>query len=259
MSRSFAQLVQSFEFRHDHTTRAEARGIHEVADMSQYTSGQGGEAGSPGGQSSSRGANAPHNGPKKKVTSQVKQGATEAVSQVKDQASSAVKQQQQSAADKLRSVGQAIRDSAHNLEDQHIPGSQFISQAAESIEKFSNVLREGDLHDLVDTVENWARRHPAMFLGGSLLAGVLLARFIKSSREHDSAGFESDRDTRFSSMASESRSRYGREFGEAESQYASGSTSPTASAPGMTVPGSGSSGTGSIGARGPSSTWEEES
>jgi hypothetical protein len=43
-------------------------------------------------------------------------------------------------------------------------------------------LREKDLQGLTRDTETFARRHPELFLGGAFLAGMLAARFVKSSR-----------------------------------------------------------------------------
>jgi hypothetical protein len=42
----------------------------------------------------------------------------------------------------------------------------------------------------VDEVENFARRRPAMFLGGAFLLGLAATRFLKSSRQSHSSEFE---------------------------------------------------------------------
>ena len=44
-------------------------------------------------------------------------------------------------------------------------------------------LRERDLEGLLEDVEQFARRRPEVFLAGTFLAGLLLARFLKSSGE----------------------------------------------------------------------------
>lgn len=53
--------------------------------------------------------------------------------------------------------------------------------AAERLESFGRQLREKDLNGLIAQAQDMARRSPAAFFGGSMLAGFLPARFMKSS------------------------------------------------------------------------------
>jgi len=55
------------------------------------------------------------------------------------------------------------------------------------VDRVSRYLRDKDLPALVRDTEGFARRHPDLFLGGSLVAGVLLARFLKSSADRQEA------------------------------------------------------------------------
>jgi hypothetical protein len=43
------------------------------------------------------------------------------------------------------------------------------------------MVRERSLEDLMCMVDDFARRQPAAFFGGSVVAGFLLSRFLKSS------------------------------------------------------------------------------
>jgi hypothetical protein len=60
---------------------------------------------------------------------------------------------------------------------------RYAGKAAEGLERLSDDLRGADFDQLVARTENYARRNPAVFLGGAVAAGFLFARFIKSSRE----------------------------------------------------------------------------
>jgi len=60
---------------------------------------------------------------------------------------------------------------------------EFPDEALQEARKAASHFKEKDLGDLVHDAEGFARRHPDLFLGGSLIAGVLVARFLKSSAE----------------------------------------------------------------------------
>ena len=58
-----------------------------------------------------------------------------------------------------------------------------MQRASDQIEKLSKYVDTAELREVVDQVEDYARKHPAIFIGGVFAAGILAARFLKSSRE----------------------------------------------------------------------------
>jgi hypothetical protein len=196
---------------------------------------------------------------------QLKKGAKQAVDKVKEQASSAVGEKKDVAAQKLESVSKAFRQSAEGLNQGSVPAvGKILEQAAESIEGLAQSVRDGDFRGVIDGVENWARKHPAIFLGGSLIAGLLVARFLKSSREHEFGAYDTgtslhrDSDEYDTEFASAGVGYTGSEFGRTTQssgfgQYGSGSSGSGDVKPGMTVPGT-TPGSPSD----PSINWEEQ-
>jgi hypothetical protein len=72
----------------------------------------------------------------------------------------------------------------------------------------SNYLQNTDVSEMVDRTEEFARRRPALFLGGAFALGLLGARFLKSSRrqqEKQTAG------TGYSGTGTRSGQGYSRE------------------------------------------------
>jgi hypothetical protein len=94
------------------------------------------------------------------------------------------------AADALRGVAQTLTQSGRQLREQQQPGGEYVERAAERVQRFSDYLQRTDVHQLVDQVEDVARRQPALFLGGMFALGVIGARFLRSSRR----GAASERD-----------------------------------------------------------------
>ena len=122
--------------------------------------------------------------------SQVKSAASDAQEQAKDMAGQArdhvqelVGQQKDQAADRLGSLAQALREAGNKLNENQQAGDfgQYAGRAAQQVERLSNYLREGDLRGFVRDTESFARRRPEVFLGGTLVAGLMLARFLKAS------------------------------------------------------------------------------
>jgi hypothetical protein len=47
--------------------------------------------------------------------------------------------------------------------------------------RFADHIRQRGVTDMMDDVNQFARRRPAMFIGGAFLIGLGIARFMKSS------------------------------------------------------------------------------
>jgi ElaB/YqjD/DUF883 family membrane-anchored ribosome-binding protein len=60
---------------------------------------------------------------------------------------------------------------------------ELAERAAQQVDRASRYMRSSEIRDVVRDVEDLARRRPAAFVGGSFAAGLLLARFFKSSGE----------------------------------------------------------------------------
>lgn len=107
--------------------------------------------------------------------------------QARHQASSQLASQKDRVADSLGGVAQRLRQTGHQMSDQDDMGlTRYVDRAASQVESFSTYLRQNDIGSLVDDVERFARREPAIFFGGAFLLGLLGARFMKSSRPRPS-------------------------------------------------------------------------
>ena len=92
--------------------------------------------------------------------------------------------QKHRAADSLSSVAQTLRTSGQQLQGQQDGVSQYLNQAADRVEELAHYLHDREVGELVETVEDFARRQPVAFLGGAFALGVLGARFLRSSRQN---------------------------------------------------------------------------
>jgi len=117
------------------------------------------------------------------VADQAQHAAGQAIDQARQQVSSRLAGQKDRAAEGLTSVAHALRQTSQHLREQDqqtVTG--YIEGAASQVERVSDYLRQNDLGGLIDDVEQFARRQPALFLGGTFVLGLLGARFLKSSR-----------------------------------------------------------------------------
>jgi hypothetical protein len=119
-------------------------------------------------------------GPKEEAKERVGRAWDEA----KARAGSAIDERKQGPAEDVEDVAHALKASAHDLEQRDKAYvARYVEQAAGSIEQFAATLQRQELGDLARQVEDFARRQPALFIGGSVAAGFALARFLKSSAE----------------------------------------------------------------------------
>ena len=63
----------------------------------------------------------------------------------------------------------------------------YVEKAADQIERFSGQLRQKDVSELLSDAQRFARQRPAVFIGAAFTAGVLAARFLKSSNQGNGA------------------------------------------------------------------------
>jgi hypothetical protein len=125
---------------------------------------------------------------KERVQEQVGSVATQAQDQVKSRLAT----QKDSAAESLSGVAQALRQTGQQLRDQNQSAPVgLLDEAAAQVERLSGYLQGNDLNRLVGDIESFARRQPALFLGGAFLVGLVGARFLKSTRptQFDQGGY----------------------------------------------------------------------
>jgi ElaB/YqjD/DUF883 family membrane-anchored ribosome-binding protein len=100
---------------------------------------------------------------------------------------------------KKRAAG-ALHDVAesllHGSGDQADGVSRYIQQAGEQVRRVADWLEQSDVEELTHRTEDFARRQPALFIGGAFALGLVAARFIKSSsREQQEKRFQQQRYT----------------------------------------------------------------
>ena len=80
-------------------------------------------------------------------------------------------------ASRVRRVGEPFGD------EPYARLAEYAQGAASRLEEFASELRGRDIGELAHEVGEFARRRPAMFVGAGLAAGILAARFLKSSSD----------------------------------------------------------------------------
>jgi len=173
--------------------------MQEVADQAKETAGQ--------------------------VANQAQQKAGRVVDQTRQQMTSRLASQKDRAAEGLGSVAQALWQTGQQLREQDQDGvTSYIDNAASQVERFSTYLQNNDVGELINDVERFARRQPAVFLGGAFVLGLLGARFLKSSRQQLPMASEYPLAPRqdYSQMSGVYEQGYERAVGQGTAQYSVG-------------------------------------
>ena len=100
--------------------------------------------------------------------------------QARSQVTTEVTAQKTKAVDTISGVADALRQTSSGMKDAG-PLPALADQAADTVERVATYLQSKSLGDLIGEVERFARREPAIFLGGAFAAGLLGGRFLKSS------------------------------------------------------------------------------
>jgi hypothetical protein len=122
--------------------------------------------------------------------------AQETMQTVEEETKSRLEKRKETGAHQMHVIAQALRASSDELREQEEPEmAKYASMAADRADRFANTLRHKSVDQLQGEVESFARRRPEVFLGAALVAGVVLARFLKSSgqrsrqREHGDSDY----------------------------------------------------------------------
>jgi len=127
---------------------------------------------------------------------QAKEAVAESFSEVKGQIQSTFDDQKTQAVGRLGSVAHALRQTSEQLNAQHETTlAHYAQAAAEQLETWSGLLQTKNLNELVNEVQAFAHRQPEIFIAGSLAAGLLFGRFLKSSGAR-TPSYENDPDHR---------------------------------------------------------------
>jgi hypothetical protein len=88
----------------------------------------------------------------------------------------------------LSSVADSVRTVSQNLKTSDAQNAitsttaKYTDTAARKLEDIANYFETKDLKTIMHDTEDFARRNPAIFIGGAAVLGLLAARFLKSSK-----------------------------------------------------------------------------
>lgn len=121
----------------------------------------------------------------RRTLDQAKDYTKDMAGRAKEQGRSMFEEQKDSAARQVDSAAHAFRNTAEQLQGEgQSQTGRYVGMFAEQLESLGGQLRNKNLDSLIRDAEDLGRRSPGVFLAGSVVAGFLLARFLKSSAQH---------------------------------------------------------------------------
>lgn len=106
--------------------------------------------------------------------------------QTRGQVQGLITEQKVRFAGRLGGLAGALREAGEKLDQQdEYSLGRFAVGAADRVDRVALYLRNRPMTGVVRDAETFARRRPDLFLGGSFLAGLLLARFLKASSQKE--------------------------------------------------------------------------
>ena len=112
----------------------------------------------------------------------IKDAAAGIGSKATDKVNTIISDQRSAGADYVKGLAQAVHRAAGEF-DQDIPqASRWIRGVAGQIDSVADAVREREPRELLNDVQDFARRQPALFFGGAMLLGFAALRFLKSSQ-----------------------------------------------------------------------------
>jgi hypothetical protein len=85
------------------------------------------------------------------------------------------------AAQGLTQVADSVRRLSTDMQESQPQIASVAETAADQAERLAAYLQNTDAREMLNTVEDVARRQPILFLGGAFLLGMAASRFIKAA------------------------------------------------------------------------------
>lgn len=114
------------------------------------------------------------------VSSRAANRAEELKQRIKHDGRQRVEKGKRAAAEQMEEIADAIDMAGSQLDETQPTLANYASKLADGVGGIAMRLRDDSLEDLYRDVRRLASRHPGMFLLGGALAGVAIARFMKT-------------------------------------------------------------------------------
>lgn len=118
-----------------------------------------------------------------KATERAKQEAARLGDKAKRRAEEFADDKKNEAGERIETLASSLRASADRLENDERWLAGYVSSAADHLDDLSDTVRNRDVGEMLQDVEDFARRQPALFLAGAAALGFAAGRFMKASSD----------------------------------------------------------------------------
>jgi hypothetical protein len=109
------------------------------------------------------------------------------VGELAKQAKGMMGEQKDLLAEQLGGVSDALQKVAAELEDNGQVSAQYVRMVADGAERLTTSLRDNNVDDIFDLVQDFGRKQPVAFLGAAALLGFSASRFVAASASRRTA------------------------------------------------------------------------
>jgi hypothetical protein len=122
--------------------------------------------------------------PKPTLADRTRDVAAQAQQKAGEQVRSGIDNGKRRAAGALHGVAQSLLNGTGEAPQ---GASRYVREAGEQVQRAADWLDQADAQQITRSAEEFARRQPALFIGGAFALGLVAARFIKSSSRKQGA------------------------------------------------------------------------
>jgi hypothetical protein len=102
---------------------------------------------------------------------------------IQQRVTSRVDEHKNRAADGIGGIAEVFRSAGNELRNENETLASYVDTASDQLRRFADNIRQRGVVDMLDDVHAFARRRPALFIGGAFLIGLGIARFLKASSD----------------------------------------------------------------------------
>lgn len=125
------------------------------------------------------------------ATRRIKDAAGTVLERTKQAAADTANRGKDSVVSSVQTAASSLRRAADDAQNENAMIGKALRSFADGLDKASTSLGGGDLNRTLRSVNDFARREPAIFLGASFALGFALARVGKTALESHPSGGES--------------------------------------------------------------------
>jgi hypothetical protein len=122
------------------------------------------------------------------VLEEAQEVLADTAARARDKAGARVDSERSKLADQIGVVTQALRDGSSEIRDNDKAETvaRYVDTFADQTERLADYVSAKSPRDMLADLESFARREPALFLGGAFTLGLIASRLLKSSAQTSS-------------------------------------------------------------------------